>query len=40
MPPAPTRMVVVPAATWPMTTDVAALAMPGIPWCSASQNRR
>ena len=26
MPPAPTRIVDVPAATWPMTTDVAALA--------------
>ncbi len=36
-PPAPTRSVVVPAATWPMTTAVAALAMPGMLWCSASQ---
>ena len=27
-PPAPTRIVDVPAATWAMTTDVAALAMP------------
>ena len=24
-------------AIWPMTTDVAALAMPGMLWCSASQ---
>ena len=40
IPPAPTRMVEVPAATWPMTTAVAALAMPGMPWCSASQKRR
>ena len=39
-PPAPTRMVEVPAATWPMTTEVAALAMPGMLWCSASQKRR
>jgi hypothetical protein len=30
MPPAPTRMVCVPAAIWPMTTDVAALAMPAM----------
>ena len=37
MPPAPTRIVVVPPATWPMTIDVAALAMPGMLWCSASQ---
>ena len=37
MPPAPTRMVVVPAATWAITTEVAALAMPGMLWCSASQ---
>jgi hypothetical protein len=37
MPPAPTRIVFVAAATWPMTTDVAALAMPGMLWCSASQ---
>ena len=40
MPPAPTRMVEVPAATWPITTAVAALAMPGMLWCSASQKRR
>ncbi len=39
MPPAPTRMVLVPAATWPITTAVAALAMPGMLWCSASQKR-
>ena len=37
MPPAPTRIVVVPPATWAMTTAVAALAMPGMLWCSASQ---
>lgn len=36
-PPEPTRMVEVPAATWPMTTAVAALAIPGMLWCSASQ---
>ncbi len=37
MPPAPTRMRLVAAATWPMTTAVAALAMPVMLWCSASQ---
>ncbi|MNY63269.1 hypothetical protein D3C86_2002020 [compost metagenome] len=36
-PPEPTRIVEVPAATWPMTTAVAALAIPGMLWCSASQ---
>jgi len=25
------------AATWPISTAVAALAMPGMPWCSAIQ---
>ena len=40
MPPAPTRMVEVPAATWAITTDVAALATPGMLWCSAYQTRR
>ena len=40
IPPAPTRIVDVAAATCPMTTAVAALAMPGMLWCSASQNRR
>ena len=40
IPPAPTRIVDVPPATCPMTTEVAALAMPGMPWCSASQKRR
>ena len=30
MPPAPTRMLEVPAATWQITTEVAALAMPGM----------
>lgn len=39
MPPAPTRMVFVPPATWAMTTAVAAEAMPGMLWCSASQKR-
>ncbi len=29
MPPAPMRIVEVPPARWPMTTEVAALAMPG-----------
>ena len=40
MPPEPTRIVFVPPATWPITTAVAALAMPGMLWCSASQKRR
>ena len=40
MPPAPTRIVAVAAATCPITTAVAALAIPGILWCSASQKRR
>ena len=39
MPPAPTRIRDVPPATWPISTAVAALAMPGMPWCSASQKR-
>jgi len=39
MPPAPTRIVRVAPATWPITTAVAALAMPGMLWCSASQKR-
>ena len=39
-PPAPTRMREVPAATCAITTAVAALAMPGMLWCSASQKRR
>ena len=37
MPPEPTRMREVPAARWPITTAVAALATPGMPWCSATQ---
>ena len=37
MPPAPTRMVAVAFAICPMTTAVAALAMPGMLWCSAIQ---
>ena len=36
-PPAPTRIVDVPPAMWPISTAVAALAMPGMLWCSASQ---
>ncbi|MCY1529553.1 hypothetical protein D9M68_647050 [compost metagenome] len=36
-PPAPMRMVEVPAPTCDSSTAVAALAMPGMPWCSASQ---
>jgi hypothetical protein len=40
MPPAPTRIVDVPPATCPINTAVAALAIPGMPWCSASQKRR
>ena len=37
IPPEPTRIVEVAPATWPMTTEVAALAIPGMLWCSASQ---
>ena len=37
IPPAPTRIVDVPPARWAMTTDVAALAMPSMLWCSATQ---
>ena len=37
MPPAPIRIVFVAAASWPMTTEVAALAMPTMLWCSATQ---
>ena len=37
MPPAPTRIVDVAPATCPISTAVAALAMPGMLWCSASQ---
>ena len=40
MPPAADADVRVPAATWPITTAVAALAMPAMLWCSASQKRR
>ena len=36
-PPEPTRIVVVPAATWPISTAVAELATPSMLWCSASQ---
>jgi hypothetical protein len=38
-PPAPMRILEVPEATCAITTEVAALAMPGMPWCSASQKR-
>ena len=31
MPPEPTRIDAVPAATWAITTAVAALAIPGMP---------
>ena len=37
IPPAPTRIVDVPPATCPISTAVAARAMPGRLWCSASQ---
>jgi TRAP-type C4-dicarboxylate transport system permease large subunit len=37
IPPEPTRIVCVAPATWPITTAVAALAIPGMLWCSASQ---
>jgi hypothetical protein len=40
IPPAPTRIVDVAAATWAIAIDVAALAIPAKLWCSASQNRR
>src|SRR5205814_2027156 len=36
----PQRIVEVPAAMWPITTAVAALAIPGMLWCSATQYRR
>jgi hypothetical protein len=39
MPPEPTRMVLVPPATYAIATAVAALAIPGMLWCSASQKR-
>jgi hypothetical protein len=32
-------MRVVPAPMWAMSTAVAALAMPGMLWCSATQKR-
>src|SRR5262245_23965032 len=40
MAPDPTRIVGVPAALYPITSEVAALAIPTMLWCSASQNRR
>src|SRR5580658_7048615 len=39
-PPEPTRSVVVASAMWPISTGGAELAMPGMLWCSATQNRR
>ena len=39
IPPAPTLIDVVPAATCAITTAVAALAIPAALWCSASQKR-
>ena len=38
-PPDPIRMVEVDAARWAARTAGAALATPGIPWCSATQTR-
>ena len=40
MPPEPTRMVEVAAATGPIRTSGLFEARPGVPWCSAIQNRR
>ena len=40
MPPAPSRMVSVCSATWPMRMLVALEAMVGMLWCSAYQTRR
>ncbi len=39
-PPEPTRMTEVASAMWPISTGGAELAMPGMLWCSATQNRR
>ncbi len=39
-PPEPTLMVVVASAIWLISTGGAELAMPGMLWCSATQNRR
>ena len=36
-PPDPTRMVVVPAARWAISTAGEELAIPGTLWCSATQ---
>ena len=38
-PPEPTRMLDVASAMWPISTGGDELAMPGMPWCSATQNR-
>jgi hypothetical protein len=40
IPPAPTRMVLVPDAMCAMTSDVAAVVTAGVLWCSATQIRR
>ena len=40
MPPEPSRMVLVCAATWAISTLVADEAMDGMLWCSAYQTRR
>ena len=39
-PPEPTRIVEVAAARWAISTAGAELAMAGMLWCSATQNRR
>ena len=39
-PPAPSRIVVVWAATWAISTLVAEEAIAGMLWCSAYQTRR
>ncbi len=39
-PPEPTRIADVAAASCPARTAGAVLAMPGMPWCSATQYRR
>jgi hypothetical protein len=40
IPPAPTRIVLVCAATWAMSTLVAEDAIVGMLWCSAYHTRR
>ena len=39
-PPEPTRIVDVASARWPISTAGAELAIAGMLWCSATQNRR